>query len=76
MDRMTSTEMLVIHEEFVDKYFRGESNRNVVGVTRIRRTPFSWAILVTAEDPSDVSWPWEFKGMKVLVEQGVPGTLL
>jgi hypothetical protein len=74
MDKMTSAEMLVIHEEFVDRYFRG--NRNVVGVGRIRRTPFSWAILVTAEDPSNVSWPWEFKGMKVLVEQGVPGTLL
>jgi hypothetical protein len=74
MDKLTNEDMRVIHEEFVDKYFRG--NDNIVGVTRIKRTPFSWAILVTAKNPAYVSWPYEFKGMKVLAEQGEPGILL
>jgi len=73
MDKMTSDEMKAIHEDFVDKHF---NNANIVGVTRIKRTPFEWAILVTAKDPSDVSWPWEFRGMKVIVGQGEYGTLL
>lgn len=71
---LTPSEMLAIHTEFVSQYMVG--NDNVVGVTRIKRTPFAWAILVTAKDPSDVSWPYEFQGMKVIAEQGEPGILL
>lgn len=73
MTKLTSQEMLIIHKEFVDTYMVG--NDNIVGVGRIKRTPFDWAILVTAKDPSNISWPYEFKGMKVLVEQGIPGVL-
>lgn len=71
---LTDEEMRSIHEEFVHHYMIG--NDNIVGVGRIKRTPFTWAILVTAQDPSDISWPYEFQGMKVLVEQGVPGITL
>jgi hypothetical protein len=74
MDKMTSEEMRVIHEEFVDKYFRG--NDNIVGVTRIKRTPFSWAILVTVKCFALYAGPSEFKGMKVILEHGEPGILL
>lgn len=73
MSILTSAEMRDIHEEFVQTYMVGSDN--IVGVGRIKLTPFAWAIRVTARDPSNVSWPYEFRGMKVLVEQGEPGIL-
>ena len=63
-----------IRMQFVHEYQVGA--HNIVGVETGRINQIGpWYIVITARDPSRVSWPWEYEGMPTLVRQGEPGIL-